>query len=51
MATPRRTSRSSCANVAEVGYTSYSHFNRIFKQVYRITPAAYRSFAVRELAL
>lgn len=36
---------------AEVGYTSYSHFNRIFKQVYHITPAAYRSFAMRELAL
>ncbi|MBR1829284.1 MAG: helix-turn-helix domain-containing protein [Atopobiaceae bacterium] len=35
---------------AAVGYTSYSHFNRIFRQVYHITPAAYRSFAARELA-
>ena len=34
---------------AAVGYESYSHFNRIFKRVYRITPAAYRSFASREL--
>ena len=34
----------------EVGYTSYSHFNRIFRQVYHITPAAYRSFVARELA-
>jgi AraC-like DNA-binding protein len=35
---------------AAVGYESYSHFNRIFKQVYRITPAAYRAFAAREVA-
>ena len=35
---------------AAVGYESYSHFNRIFRQVYHITPAAYRSFAARELA-
>lgn len=35
---------------AAVGYESYSHFNRIFKQVYHITPAAYRAFAARELA-
>lgn len=35
---------------AAVGYASYSHFNRIFRQVYHITPAAYRSFAARELA-
>ena len=34
---------------AAVGYGSYSHFNRIFKQVYHITPAAYRSFAAREI--
>ena len=32
-----------------VGYESYSHFNRIFKQVYHITPAAYRVFAAREI--
>ena len=32
-----------------VGYDSYSHFNRIFKQVYHITPAAYRAFAAREV--
>lgn len=34
---------------AAVGYESYSHFNRIFKQVYHITPAAYRAFAAREV--
>ena len=33
-----------------VGYESYSHFNRIFKRVYGITPAAYRAFAAREVA-
>jgi AraC-like DNA-binding protein len=35
---------------AAVGYGSYSHFNRIFRQVYHITPAAYRAFAAREMA-
>ncbi len=34
---------------SSVGYESYSHFNRIFKQVYHITPAAYRAFAAREV--
>ena len=34
-----------------VGYESYSHFNRIFRQVYHITPAAYRAFAAREVAM
>lgn len=33
-----------------VGYESYSHFNRIFKRTYHITPAAYRAFAAREVA-
>jgi AraC-like DNA-binding protein len=37
------------AAFASVGYESYSHFNRIFRQAYRITPAAYRAFAAREL--
>lgn len=32
-----------------VGYESYSHFNRIFRKVYHITPAAYRAFAAREI--
>jgi 2-isopropylmalate synthase len=32
-----------------VGYESYSHFNRIFRKVYHITPAAYRAFAAREV--
>ena len=32
-----------------VGYESYSHFNRVFRQVYHITPAAYRAFAAREM--
>jgi len=32
-----------------VGYESYSHFNRIFRQTYHITPAAYRAFAAREV--
>jgi len=35
---------------AMVGYESYSHFNRIFRRAYRITPAAYRAFASREMA-
>lgn len=34
---------------SSVGYKSYSHFNRIFKQVYHITPAVYRAFAAREV--
>ena len=34
---------------SSVGYESYSHFNRIFKKVYHITPAAYRTFAAREV--
>lgn len=34
---------------SSVGYESYSHFNRIFRQVYHITPAAYRDFATREV--
>lgn len=29
-----------------VGYASYSHFNRIFRNAYAITPAAYRAYAV-----
>ena len=36
---------------ASVGYESYSHFNRIFRQAYHITPAAYRAFAAREVAM
>lgn len=27
-----------------VGYTSYSHFNRIFRKTYQMSPAEYRSF-------
>lgn len=27
-----------------VGYASYSHFNRIFRKTYRMSPAEYRSF-------
>ena len=35
--------------VAEaVGYASYSHFNRIFRDTYAITPAAYRTYAAGE---
>lgn len=35
--------------VAEaVGYASYSHFNRIFRETYAITPAAYRAYAAGE---
>lgn len=37
------------AAVGYESYESYSHFIRIFRQVYHITPAAYRSFAAREL--
>lgn len=33
-----------------VGYTSYSHFNRIFRQTFAITPAAYRAYVTGELA-
>ncbi|MDO4807271.1 MAG: hypothetical protein Q4A07_08485 [Coriobacteriales bacterium] len=29
-----------------VGYASYSHFNRIFRDTYAITPAAYRAYAM-----
>jgi AraC-like DNA-binding protein len=32
-----------------VGYESYSHFNRIFRKVFHITPAAYRTYAAREI--
>lgn len=33
-----------------VGYESYSHFNRVFRRVYSITPAAYRAFAARDVS-
>lgn len=33
-----------------VGYQSYSHFNRIFRETYHITPAAYRTLATGRIA-
>lgn len=32
-----------------VGYASYSHFNRIFRAAYHITPATWRNYVSREL--